>query len=711
MLNGILAMDRKGAFDRFLGLMFPVSQESKGDQSPNIIAERVDISYGSKVPDPPLQMHVFPVSRPTRMHFRARKVPFLGRVSELQKLQAFLDSDASFSWWLITGAGGSGKSRLALEVCLRHQENWTVGFLPENSKYNGWSEWKPDRSTLIVADYCSSRSLELQDIVTALSTLDTPGKHHVRLLLIERSTEGDWLKNLLGVGSTRLLVESVRYDDPLQTSPMSDSELWQAITFLFEASELRKLPDEQETLQALFELDPLRRPLFAALAADALIAGRDIRLWDQTALLRDVLEREEDKFWKPAGITERDKNLLCFATLLGGMPVENLALPLLAKANFPTTEALDANRFNAERYQVMTAHPSTEFLAPLKPDVLGEFYALERLLPRDKVDHRRAVTTLSLAWLLETGGVLDFVTRALTDFPEHKAVEVIDFSLGKSSIQTLKQLTQEAAGVDESNWTILLLAAAKTHLIRLYSKRGMLERAYFQFDELCELADESPENETLEKVALSSVPFLCENAAVNAREVLRWVAERWKEKGSNPEHMELLISSTFLIARGLIDDNSLEKALKLVHEAIWLSDTFSPSEYRYGSLARGLRGVIAVLGENDPEIAKNLFVLLAGYRERASGDVKYVCNLALAAFSVLSDLFRASGRKELPNVPELIETARFVIGFPGLEEGIASELEELGSGHDFVSTLSAYVEALDSQSVIPSSVDQSPQVG
>ena len=58
------------------------------------------------------------------------KIPFYGRQEELAALRRFLDDPRDVLWWIVTGAGGSGKTRLALELCLRaHADGWRGGFL------------------------------------------------------------------------------------------------------------------------------------------------------------------------------------------------------------------------------------------------------------------------------------------------------------------------------------------------------------------------------------------------------------------------------------------------------------------------------------------------------------------------------------------------------------------------------------------------------
>ena len=104
-----------------------------------------------RYPQPPLYLNLLELTRETRFVYGARAAPFIGRDSEIEELEAFLQSDASFQWWLLLGPGGQGKSRLALELCLNQRESWYAGFLRDD-KFD-WLTWKPDKPTLIVADY------------------------------------------------------------------------------------------------------------------------------------------------------------------------------------------------------------------------------------------------------------------------------------------------------------------------------------------------------------------------------------------------------------------------------------------------------------------------------------------------------------------------------------------------------------------------------
>jgi len=268
------------------------------------------------VAEPPLELRVFKVVKGTRFHFRAQRVPFLGARNELSRAEEFLDSDAAFSWWLFLGEAGAGKSRLALELCVRRKGPWRAGFLPRAHDFTAWTHWQPSAPTLIVVDYVHNRASELQTIVGALTGRTLA--HPVRLLLLERRTEGQWWDQFRGTGTERMAVESSQHAEPLVIGPMSDDDLWSSIVSIVEGSTESGLPDRNTFLTSVKAMDPLGRPLFAALAADAWAAGRDIRDWDRDALLRDVLQRENESYWKPGGVREKDRNLLAVATLSGG---------------------------------------------------------------------------------------------------------------------------------------------------------------------------------------------------------------------------------------------------------------------------------------------------------------------------------------------------------------------------------------------------------
>lgn len=60
---------------------------------------------------------------------KVQAVPFVGREAELGALQGWLDGPDAVRVRCVTGGAGSGKTRLALELCaLAEATGWDVGF-------------------------------------------------------------------------------------------------------------------------------------------------------------------------------------------------------------------------------------------------------------------------------------------------------------------------------------------------------------------------------------------------------------------------------------------------------------------------------------------------------------------------------------------------------------------------------------------------------
>jgi hypothetical protein len=118
---------------------------------------------------PPLDLPVLDPNEQNRFVYGAQRIPFIGRAADLGACGDFLKNEGLFRWWLLLGSGGAGKSRLALELCLRMQDGWRTGFLPHRHGFVGWSSWQPEKPTLLVADYAGERAGDVRDLIVALA--------------------------------------------------------------------------------------------------------------------------------------------------------------------------------------------------------------------------------------------------------------------------------------------------------------------------------------------------------------------------------------------------------------------------------------------------------------------------------------------------------------------------------------------------------------
>ncbi len=144
-------------------------------------------------------------------------VPFQGRAGELDELKDWCRHGNS-PVRLVVGAGGVGKTRLALRLCDHFRAcGWVVGVVDVGQETNALTDLRATtrRPILLVVDYAETRSgvLELLRSVPALSG-------HVRVLLIARGV-GDWWRRLESASSeVRTLVRAYR---PMELATGVDS--------------------------------------------------------------------------------------------------------------------------------------------------------------------------------------------------------------------------------------------------------------------------------------------------------------------------------------------------------------------------------------------------------------------------------------------------------------------------------------------------------
>ncbi len=138
-----------------------------------------------------------------------RAVPLTGRDDDKKELKSWLVGSRPVSVRALTGPGGSGKTRLALELMFEladeAEDPWDAGFV-EHSELRRFlsvhhvSDWGWERNTLIVVDDAASVALELRAFLRQLSMLEPDAESsHLRVLLLNReaATEGSWYGSLV----------------------------------------------------------------------------------------------------------------------------------------------------------------------------------------------------------------------------------------------------------------------------------------------------------------------------------------------------------------------------------------------------------------------------------------------------------------------------------------------------------------------------------
>ena len=336
----------------------------------------------------------------TILNFRSRSTPMVGRGGEMRQLREILGDDRPFCWQLLTGPGGSGKSRLALELCLEAADaGWHAGFLVPGIPFE-WHIWLPARPTLIVVDEQEYRRDVIKEIITVLAARSDTLTERVRLLLLGRE-KSDRFEQSLGVDPTDwdAFYSDSAAGEPISLQPLSDTDS-------------RRLAAEVAGSGVPHPWGgdvAFRLPLYAILAG---IAGDAVGpQWDSHLASRYVLRRNRITYW--GSMTPSDEAALVYACITRD-PTDTLAhyrgLPEVAAVPWPTL---------LERNQEFTG-TEAHGLTPLEPGPIGELFVLELLAAShdpagtSDIGHRAAAAAFDLNAFAN-----EFVLRCQLHFPEH----------------------------------------------------------------------------------------------------------------------------------------------------------------------------------------------------------------------------------------------------------------------------------------------------
>jgi len=332
--------------------------------------------------------------------YRSDVVPLLGRESVLGELWDWMKRDRIVTLRVMIGAGGRGKTRLALELAREAMaEGWLAGFVEKREldrfrAQQNLSEWGWDKPTLVVVDYAASRADQLRDWLGELvDAAMEAGRPRLRMLLLERQAQREigWLALVVGHGAddrSRAVVELLDPAEPLELPVIDDlASRRQIFTALLE----RKRPElTAPALGADPEFDRLLReekwagdPLFLMMAGlvAAEVGVKDALTLTRADLATNVAQRELDRIGgisAGAGIdaNRRYRGLLArhvavLATLAQGLSLGD-ARQLLEEEKGRLNSSADVNATLEALRDALPAGSEGGEIAPILPDMVGE---------------------------------------------------------------------------------------------------------------------------------------------------------------------------------------------------------------------------------------------------------------------------------------------------------------------------------------------------
>ncbi len=136
-----------------------------------------------------------------------RATDLVGRDDDLKALAAWLEGPRAITCRCLIARAGTGKTRLAIELCERAQAaGWTAGFARHDElrrfyEAESLTGWRWPRPTLVVVDYAAASASILRKWLEVLARRP-PLEHKLRLLLLERHADAQagWWADLARPG-------------------------------------------------------------------------------------------------------------------------------------------------------------------------------------------------------------------------------------------------------------------------------------------------------------------------------------------------------------------------------------------------------------------------------------------------------------------------------------------------------------------------------
>lgn len=393
----------------------------------------------------------------SRMHYAAKYLDFIGRKEEIVKLNDFLTVDKDFSWWIVTGEAGMGKSRLILEWLYNIPSDWFGFFADINADF---SEYKPFSNTVIVLDYVAGRENQCTSLIQKIIEIFKNSIYKIRIILVERHYEPDkkdWFYSLTKQlkPTEKIFFENYAYSKnpilPLEIGKLKYDEEKEYIKNYLEKyiNELNndKLKDEylkninssikkihkafKKMLKGIFH-----RPLYLSIFIEVWIdKSGEFSIRNSEELLECYLEKEEkrwlERFNNDRKILNAYLKLLALACVTELLCINEDNLYYQEQSdilyNYLLSEEQAGRRRTSLTDLFIVTDPNEEnpskfdyMIEPLYPDIIRGFIVLYYIGENESKIFAQTARYVSVVQLSM------FLTHALDDFPKNnKFIEML----------------------------------------------------------------------------------------------------------------------------------------------------------------------------------------------------------------------------------------------------------------------------------------------
>ena len=323
-------------------------------------------------------------------------VAFIGRGAELSELQRWCDGDQAFAARLYLGPGGSGKTRLAVDLCrrLRHS-GWAAHFVEDPRRSTVLEQspalvdllLDPIRPRLLVVDYAETRSSQVTALLDGgLRLTDRGHGQPVRLLLLARS-RGDWWPDLLH-SSADYLNTGLAAEEPYDLLPLVDDPARRQTAYRAAKDAFGQHVEPTQSAPAInavpdLSADHFAQVLFIHIAAFTAMLGKPAT--GRTELL-DAMLSHERRYWQGRAADLRIEEVealpgvVAMIILAGGYDTRD-EVREAAKLHPMLTDARAVTHDRVARL-MEDLYSGDGRMDPLRPDTLGEHLVAQQVAER-----------------------------------------------------------------------------------------------------------------------------------------------------------------------------------------------------------------------------------------------------------------------------------------------------------------------------------------
>jgi len=374
---------------------------------------------------------------------RHRVVPMVGRERFMSHLALWREADSPLEVAFLTGGGGFGKTRLAVEACIAaEQTGWTAGLLDGGAVRThperlAWLTKWPGRLFAAI-DYAETRPETVRELLRELQRRsDRPAARVV--LICRQALEREKLEDLFGGGDAQEELGAVlSRAEPfrLPTEELDRTELFRTAVEAFKA----RLPGTVDVAaQVSLREEHFARPLFVSVASLLACqhADLDIDALGEEELMLEVIDRHETRYWEQMADRHRlvldqdaQRSSVAVATLVGARDeADAVALvdvvPGFSDATGERKRAIATWLSSLYASGTLSASPA---IGALEPDPLAEALIARELRARPQLI-TGVLSLRSVAQLSHALAVLTRVSERRTDL-QAAVRETLDAQLG-----------------------------------------------------------------------------------------------------------------------------------------------------------------------------------------------------------------------------------------------------------------------------------------